>query len=200
MNLLNRILVVLSLIALIILSLLLMVSMLFLRPGIRNFFQTTPLLATDSALNGPQVVFLGILVLVFAFAILLTLLEMLPGSVKRVKVLSVQGAEVLMSADAVTQQLDFALDALANVIKVRTQIVGTNKGKGMDVFVELWTTPDVDVKAKTEEAAGVARQVIEDKLGLQVGRVQIKLDQMKAPLTKGAKQVLSKSTSAGIKS
>ena len=104
-----------------------------------------------------------------------------------------------MSAEAVTQQLDYTLDALANVIKVRAQIVGTQKGQGVDVFIELWTTADVDVKTKTEEAAGVARQVIEDKLGLKVGRIQIKLDQMKLPSSKAARQALPKSLSGGSK-
>ncbi len=199
MNFLNRILIVLGLVVMIIASLVLVVLMFLSRASIRNFLDTTPLLATDATLNAAQVVFIGILIVIFAFAILLILLEMLPSSIKRLKVQSVEGVEVLMSADAVTQQLDYTLDSLTDVIKVRAQVVGTNRGKGVDVFVEMWTTPDVDVKGKTEEAAGVTRQVIEDKLGLKVGKVQIKLDQMKAPTGRAAKQAASKSLSGGSK-
>ncbi len=102
-----------------------------------------------------------------------------------------------MSAEAVTQQLDYSLDALSNVVKVHAQITGTNRGQGVDVFVEMWTTPDVDVKTKTEEAAGVARQVLEDKLGLKVGKIQIKLDQMKLSTPRAAKPAATKSLGSG---
>lgn len=92
--------------------------------------------------------------------------------------------EVLISSDAITQQLEYSLDALTDVIKVHAQVLSAGKDKGVDVLVELSTTADVDVKGKTEEAAGVARHVIEDKLGLKVSRVQIKLDQIKIPTKK----------------
>jgi hypothetical protein len=185
MNLVNRILVVIELVAAIVLSLVFIGLLLVNRAAIQNAVAPSLAIISAQAPNSSQVICLGILVLILAFAVLLLLLELAPRGVHRLKVESVQGVEVLMSADALVQQLEYALDALSDVLKVRAQIVGTNKGKGVDVFVELWTTANADVKAKTEEAAGVARQVIEDKLGLQVGRIQIKLDQMKAPAKKG---------------
>ena len=55
----------------------------------------------------------------------------------------------------------------------------------VDVVVEMTTTSDVSVKQKTDEVMDVARSVLEGGLGLRVGNVQIKIDQMKPP-KKGA--------------
>ncbi len=181
MNFVNRVLVVLELIVLIVLSLACIGMLIFARPAIQNLVGPTLTALSAQAPNPSQVIGVGVLTLVFAFAILLLLLEVAPRGTPRLKIQSTQGVEVLMSAEAITTQLEYSLDALTDVLKVRAQVIGTNRGQGVDVFAEMWTTADVDVRAKTEEAAGVARQVIEDKLGLKVGKVQIKLDQMKAP-------------------
>ncbi len=184
MNWVNRILIVLELIVLIIVSLACIGILIFARPMLQTTFAPTLAALSAQDQNPSQVIGVGIFTLTFAFSILLLLLELAPRGAQRLKIQSTQGVEVLMSADAITQQLEYALDALTDVLKVRAQVVGTRRGEGVDVFAEMWTTPDVDVRAKTEEAAGVARQVVEDKLGLKVGKVQIKLDQMKAPAKK----------------
>lgn len=189
MNLINRLLIVLELLAVIVLSPILIVLLLVSRPTLQTLFLGPLTTLSQSATNPAQVICVGILTLLFAFAILLILLEYPRSSARRLKIQSVQGVEVLMSSEAITQQLEYSLDALTDVIKVRGQVVSVGKDKGVDVFVELWTTADADVKGKTEEAAGVARHVIEDNLGLKVGRVQIKLDQIKAPSKKA--QVLT---------
>jgi hypothetical protein len=167
-----------------VLSPILIVLLLVSRPTLQTLLAPTLATLSQGATNPAQVICVGILTLLFAFAILLILLEYPRSSARRLRILSVQGVEVLMSSDAITQQLEYSLDALSDVIKVRAQVVSAGKDKGVDVFVELWTTADADVKAKTEESAGVARHVIEDKLGLEVGKVQIKLDQVKAPAKK----------------
>lgn len=192
MNLINRLFIVLELLVVIVVSPILIALLLLSRPTLQAWFEPTLKLLSDSAPNASQVICVGILVLLFAFSILLVLLEYPRSTGRRLRIQSVQGAEVLMSSDAITQQLEYALDALTDVIKVRPQILSAGKDKGVDVFVELWTSADADVKGKTEEAAGVARQVIEDRLGLKVSRVQIKLDQMKAPPRKGAVSPVSK--------
>jgi phosphatidylglycerophosphate synthase len=180
MNFINRLLIVLELLVVIVLSPILIVLLLIGRSTFQTIF--APALATlsQSAIQPSQVICVGVLVLLFAFAIILLLLEYPRSSGRRLRIQSVLGAEVLMSSDAITQQVEYSLDALTGVIKVRAQVVSAGRDKGVDVFVELWTTADADVKGKTEEAAGVARHVIEDGLGLKVGKVQIKLDQMKA--------------------
>lgn len=192
MNLINRLLIVLELIVLIVLSPILIVLLLISRPTLQRVVEPTLQTLSAQTANPAQVICVGILTLLFAFAILLILLEYPRSTSRRLRIQSVQGAEVLMTSDAITQQLEYALDALTGVIKVRAQVVAAGKNQGVDVFIELWTTADTDVKGKTEEAAGVSRQVIEDKLGLKVGRVQIKLDQMKLPVKKPTTASVSK--------
>jgi hypothetical protein len=193
MNLINRILVVLELIVLIVLAPILIVLLLVSRPTLQRLVEPTLQTLSAETANPAQVICVGILTVLFAFAILLILLEYPRSSGRRLRIQSVQGAEVLVASDAITQQLEYTLDALTDVIKVRAQVVSAGKNQGVDVFIELWTTADVDVKGKTEEAAGVARHMVEDKLGIRVSRVQIKLDQMKSPAKKTAAQPPSKS-------
>jgi hypothetical protein len=194
MNLVNRVLVVMELLAFIIFSLIFIPMLLFARSAIQNLFQPALTALSDNSgpLNPSQVICVGILTLISAFSILLLLLELQQRGVKRLRLQSIQGADVLMSSDAITQQLEYTLDALTDVIKVRPQVYPA-KGKAVDLFVELWTTANVDVQAKTQEVMGVARQVVEDRLGLKVGKVQIKLDQMKMP-KKGASTVVATKT------
>ncbi len=193
MNLINRLFIILELIVVIVLSAISIVLLLLSRPTLQRLLEPTLQTLSSEAPNPAQVICVGILTLLLALAILLLLLEYPRSTSRRLRIQSVQGAEVLMTSDAITQQLEYALDALTNVIKVRAQVVSAGKDRGVDVFIELWTTADTDVKGKTEEAAGVARQVVEDKLGLKVGRVQIKLDQMKLPAKKPTTAPASKS-------
>ncbi len=181
MNLFNRILIVVELVLIILGSLGLIALLLLNRTVIQPTFDQVLALLSAQSLNAAHAVLIGVLTLIVAFAVLLLLLEFQPSSGRRLRIQSTQGIEVLMTADAITQQLEYTLDALTNVLRVRPRVSAVGKDEALDVFIEMWTTTDVDVKTKTEEAAGVARQVIEDKLGLKVGRVQIKLDQMKAP-------------------
>ncbi len=194
MNLFNRILIVLELVVAIVGSLALIALLLVNRAAIQTL--ATPAITTLSAatINVAQVICLGVLVLVLAFAILLLLLEFQRTPVRRLRVETIQGAEVLMTPDAITQQLAYALDGLSSVIKVQPQVQAAPKNEGVDISIELWTTADVDVKAKTEEAAGVARQTVEDRLGLKVHKVQIKIEEMKAPARKSSLPIISRSS------
>lgn len=184
MNLINRLVIVLELLAVIVLSPILIVLLLVSRATLQRVIAPTFQALTADAVSPSQVICVGVLTILFAFAILLILLEYPRSTAKRLRIQSASGVEVLISSDAITQQLEYSLDALTDVIKVHAQVLSAGKDKGVDVLVELSTTADVDVKGKTEEAAGVARHVIEDKLGLKVSRVQIKLDQIKIPTKK----------------
>ena len=193
MNLFNRLLIVFELLVVIVLSPIVIALVLVSRTTIQRLIEPTLQNLTAETMNASQVICVGVLALLFAFAILLLLLEYPRSTGRRLRIQSVQGVEVSITSDAITQQLEYSLDALTDVVKVRAQVQSAGKDKGVDVFVDLWTTPDVDVKGKTEEAVGVARQVIEDRLGLKVNRVQIKLDQMKAPAKKAVALPANKS-------
>lgn len=180
MNLVNRILVVLLLIGLVVASCASIFVILFARTAIAATLQPTLSAVSDAGLNVTQLLCVGIAILIFAVSILLLYLELIPSGKARMRLKSIQGVEVMLSADAITAQLEYALDALADVLRV-TPHVARGKGEAVDVLVELVTTTNVDIKRKTEEVMEVTRNVIEGGLGLRVGKVQVKIDQMKAP-------------------
>ncbi len=198
MNLVNRVLIIMELLAAMALSILLIVLTLFNPAAIRQTLDPVVSALMPSPGNPAPVIFVGILFLVFAFSVLLLILELYRPGPSRLRLQSIQGAEVLVTADAVTQQLEYTLDALTDVIRVKPRVATGGKNHALDVFVELWTTADVDLQAKTQEIMGVTHQVIEDKLGLKVGKVQIKIDQVKSP-NKTKKPTLVPLSSAPVK-
>jgi uncharacterized alkaline shock family protein YloU len=181
MNLLNRILILMQLIALVVLAPILIIMLLFFRGGLRAIFEQPFAALSADAVNASQIICVGILTLIAAFSILLILLELQRGAPHRMRIQSVQGTEVLMTSDAITQQLEYALEALTDVIRVRPRLQSAGKGHLIDADIELWTAPPVDVQAKTQEVTDVARQVLEERLGLKVGKIRIRIDQMRVP-------------------
>ncbi|MCG3142087.1 MAG: hypothetical protein HDKAJFGB_03462 [Anaerolineae bacterium] len=184
MNLVNRIIVVLLLIAAFVFSCAGFFVMLLARNSIATTVQPTLNALTDPTQIFPLLFCLGLAVLVAVLALLLLYAELMPSGKVRMRLKSIQGADVMMSADAIVTQLQFALDPLPGVINV-TPKVSKGKDDAVDVLVELATTSDISVKQKTDEVMDVTRSVLEGGLGLRVGKVQIKIDQMKAP-KKGA--------------
>jgi hypothetical protein len=182
MNLLNRILVVFSLILIVPISAIL-IGVLIIAPGLFRTLGEPVLnqLGASTASNATQLVCFGLLVLIFAFAILLLLLEMQRAAPTRLRVQQVAGGDVVVTAEAIAQRLEYAIDQLPEVIKVRPHISAASKGNVVDLYLELETSPDVDVPRKTEEVLMTARQVTEGKMGLKVGKVQVKIDHAKVP-------------------
>lgn len=184
MNLINRTIVVFLLLAAFVFSCAGFLVMLFARNSIATAVQPTLTALSDSAQVFPLLFCLGLALLAAIFSILLLYAELMPGGKVRMRLKSIQGADVMMSADAIVTQLQYALDPLPGVIHVNPK-VSKGKDDAVDVTVELATTSDVSVKQKTDEVMDVTRTVLEGGLGLRVGKVQIKIDQMKAP-KKGA--------------
>ncbi len=181
MNVFNRVLVVIELVVLAILSVLLIALLLLNRAVLQSGIGGLSAGLNAAVMNVQPLVAVAVLLVLLALFLLLIALEFRRPGARRLRLQSVEGIEVLMTSGAITQQLEYALDSMSDILQVRPQVVANPKDESVDVFIELLTTTDVDIKTKTEEAAGVARHVIEDKLGLKVGRVQIKLDQLKAP-------------------
>lgn len=189
MNLINRTLIVMLLLFGVVFSCASIFIVIFARGSIGSTL-TPPVAAVSSDAFGiTQLFCIGIAILVFAVSILLLYLELMPSGKQRMRLKSIQGADVQMSSDAITTQLQYALDPLPGVIRALPK-VSKGKGDAVDVLVELTTTSDVDVKKKTDEVMDVTRTVLEGGLGLRVGKVQIKIEQMKAP--KSAAPVLPK--------
>ena len=92
---------------------------------------------------------------------------------KRVKLESATGGDVEMDVDSIAQRLEYRIDQLADVVKVTPKI--KPRRKSIDLELNLETTPDVDVPMKTDEVYLVAREVVEERMGLKLRKIKVNI-------------------------
>jgi hypothetical protein len=110
-------------------------------------------------------------VLIFVVCGLLLWLELRRPHGKAVRVQKV-GDEAKVTTDSIARRLEYNVDQLAEVISVKPKI--TARGKGVHVRLNVETGPEIDVPAKTEEISKVAREVVEERMGLKLaGKLEI---------------------------
>jgi hypothetical protein len=107
-----------------------------------------------------------------------------PASTQTVRIKQVTGGEAEMSTDSIEGRLAYNIDQLADVIRVTPKVTG--RGKGVEVLLDVETRPDIDVPVKTEEVMTVARQVVEDRMGLELARIRVNIRH--APFPKRPKE------------
>lgn len=111
-------------------------------------------------------------VLVFVVCGLLLWLELRRPHGKVVRVHQVSGDTAKVTTDSIARRLEYNIDQLADVISVKPKIA--SKGKGVQVRLNVETGPEIDIPAKTEEISKVAREVIEERMGLKLaGKIEI---------------------------
>ncbi len=49
------------------------------------------------------------------------------------------------------------------------------KGGAVDIKLEIETAPDVDVPMKTDEVVEVTREIIEEDMGLKLGKLDVRM-------------------------
>lgn len=123
-----------------------------------------PLFASGRVIIG------GALVLL---CLLLLWLELRKPRKKTIRVQQVAGGEASISVESISQRLAYNIDQLPDVVKVSPRI--TARSRGVDIELVLETAPDVDVPMKTEEVLQVTREVVEDRMGLKLGKVEVKI-------------------------
>lgn len=110
-------------------------------------------------------------IMVFIICGLVLYLELRRPARKRVRLQSAAGGEVELAVESIAQRLEYRVDQLADVVKVRPEV--KPRGKSVDVVLHLETSPDIDVPAKTEEVYQVAREVVEERMGLKLGKIKV---------------------------
>ena len=79
-----------------------------------------------------------------------------------------------MTVEAIVQRVVYRVDQLADVVNVKPRI-RAGRG-GVDIDLDLETTPDIiDVPTKTEEVCAVVKDVIEERMGLRLKRIRVKV-------------------------
>jgi hypothetical protein len=112
-------------------------------------------------------VLLGVIVL----CLVLLWLEFRRKVQKTVRVEQISGGQAQVAVASVVQRLQYHLDQLPQVLSTKPKV--TAKGKKVNLDVEVQTTQDVNIPAKTEALTQVARQVVEEQMGLRLGKVII---------------------------
>ncbi len=83
------------------------------------------------------------------------------------------GGEVEVAVDSIAQRLEYRIDQLADVVKVTPKI--RPRRKDIDVELNLETTPDIDVPMITYEVCRVAREVVEERMGLKLRKIKVNM-------------------------
>jgi hypothetical protein len=170
----NRILVILGLLAIMIVS-----AIFFIASG--PFFQIIIafLQQTDAALTvlaGPNLVLrwaggFVITVVVWAICVALLWLEVRRPRARTIVVQQVSGGQAELTADSIISRLEYNLDQLPEVVRVKPRVVTARKGVRIDLAVE--TSPEVDVPSKSEEIQRVTREIIENQMGLKLESMRV---------------------------
>jgi hypothetical protein len=117
-----------------------------------------------------RVVVGGIIVLACLFTLWL---ELRRPRKKIIRVQKMAGGEAHITTDSIAQRLAYNLDQLPDVIKVSPRITG--RARGVDIDLLLETSPEIDVPMKTEEVLQVTREVVGERMGLKLGKVQVQI-------------------------
>jgi hypothetical protein len=142
-----------------------------LAPLFTNLGTRMALSRIDSRLTELQLEVTIVALIVFVPAVILLWLEVRRTTRDSIRISQVTGGEAHLSTQAVAQSLIYYVDALPGVVRVRPRLKAN--AQTVNVRLDVETTPDVDVRAKTEVITRTARTVIEQKLGLKLRHLYI---------------------------
>ncbi len=173
MNAVNRVIVIVELVIVLALMPISIVALLFFRS---NLVDTTGGLMGGANAAFTQTICIGGAAVLFVVAILLLFLELQRGPSHHLRVTQVTDGDVEVTPDAMILRLEQAVMQIADVVRVKPRIAAVGRGNAVDVVVELETGLDVNVPKKTQEVIAVVKQVMEEQMGLHVGKIQVHLD------------------------
>ena len=99
--------------------------------------------------------------------------ELKPRRPKTVKIHTEGNSNATITTESVSKRLAWHIDQLADVISVTPEV--TAFGRSVNVMVNLETRPEIDVPMKTDEVVGVVKEVVTERMGLQLGKVQVRI-------------------------
>jgi hypothetical protein len=137
----------------------------WLYDGASDYAETAPLFFA-----GLRVIIGGAIIII---CLVLLWLELRRPRKKTIRAQKLAGGEAFITTDSVEQRLAYNIDQLPDVIRVSPQVSSRARGVDLDLLVE--TSPEIDVPMKTDEIMQVAREVIVERMGLKLGKVQVKI-------------------------
>lgn len=107
------------------------------------------------------------------FCLLLLWLELRRPRKKAIRTQKLAGGEAHIATESIEQRLAYNIDQLPDVVKVTPRVTGRSRGLDIDLFLE--TAPDIDVPMKTEEVVEVTREIVVERMGLKLGKVNVQI-------------------------
>jgi hypothetical protein len=100
-------------------------------------------------------------------------LELWSGRRRGVRIRTVDGGSAEVDTSSVGRRLEWHLDQLTEIIRV-VPIV-TSRGGSVDLKLEIEAAPDVDIPMKTDEVVELTRDIIEQDMGLKLGKLDVRV-------------------------
>jgi hypothetical protein len=88
-----------------------------------------------------------------------------------VRIRTADGGSAELDTASISRRLEWHLEQVAEVNSVVPTIRA--KGGAVDVRLEIEVMPEVDIPMKTDEVVALARDVVEDDIGLKLGKLDI---------------------------
>ena len=106
--------------------------------------------------------------------LLLVWLEFRRKRIRIIRAQKLEGGESFIAVDSISQRLAYTIDQLPDVVRAVPRVTRYGRS-GLDLDVLLETSPEIDVPVKTEEVLRVTKEVITERMGLRLGKVQVKI-------------------------
>jgi len=181
MNVFNRIVVVILLLAgLILWPLFFLFPQQFLTNlagAISNFGQNLEGLAPTLRLSAGIVM----AILSFVVCLLLLILELRPSKPGMVRVTKADKGEILLELDSVARRIQQAVAQVPEVVEVKPSVKKSKAGVAVEASVV--TTPEVNVPEKSKEIMEIVRNLVESEIGVKMTSFQLRLKHLRAPIT-----------------
>ncbi|NLG28146.1 MAG: alkaline shock response membrane anchor protein AmaP, partial [Chloroflexi bacterium] len=110
--------------------------------------------------------FLPIGAAILLLLLVLLYLEIRKTQHKAVRIQTQDGGNARLDISSVAQSVEYRVDELAGVRKVKTRI--TSRGKDVDVAVDLDTSPSVNIPALTDQIIAMTHEIVEGQLGIRI--------------------------------
>lgn len=173
MNVFNRIVVVLTMLAIILCSALSIAGLAFQQGDVVDIFRQVAAAYPRGTNLEVEVVVLGIVIaaLLAIAAVLVLWFEIIPGGSSGVKLKQVSGSNAIITTDAISQQVRHDAEQIPNVRSARPLV--RSSGKDVQVKLELRLAPGAEVPNLVEQVANSVREGVQSKLGVQLKRLDI---------------------------
>ena len=191
MNVFNRVIVVLTMLAIILCSALSIAGLAFQQGELVDIFRQVAVAYPVGTNLEVEVVVLGIIIAALAAiaSVLVLWFEVVPGGSDGVRLKQVSGSNAVITVDAISQQVRHDAEQITNVRSARPWV--RSSGKDVRVKIDLRLAPGTEVPNLIEQVATSVREGVQSKLGVQLKRLDIavrhdKYDKKPIPIAKPA--------------